>query len=155
MKANDDTLFYLSYKIIVNPQILTLFPNNKSAYVITCRKIVNRFRRFGVSLKSIFRNLYENILYFKDTSSATPLTESTIAVTAESTTFTHVTTTLAFAVAKAESPSSTYATTFTTTTTTTNNNNNNNKTYVLKLSGISQGDPMEGFPQYSGGSRGK
>ena len=32
-----------------------------------------------------------------------------------------------------------------------NNNNNNNKTYFLKLRGISQGDPMEGFPQYAGG----
>jgi len=35
----------------------------------------------------------------------------------------------------------------TTTTTTNNNNNNNNKTYFLKLRGISQGDPMEGFPR--------
>jgi len=39
----------------------------------------------------------------------------------------------------------------TTTTTTTNNNNNNNNKYFLKLRGISQGDPMEGFPQYTGG----
>jgi hypothetical protein len=36
-----------------------------------------------------------------------------------------------------------------TTTTTTTTNNNNNK-YFLKLRGISQGDPMEGFPQYTG-----
>jgi hypothetical protein len=41
----------------------------------------------------------------------------------------------------------------TTTTTTTTNNNNNNKTYFIKLRGISQGDPMEGIPQYSGGNR--
>jgi hypothetical protein len=39
------------------------------------------------------------------------------------------------------------------TTTTTTNNNNNNKTYFIKLRGRSQGDPMEGFPQYSGGKR--
>jgi hypothetical protein len=35
----------------------------------------------------------------------------------------------------------------TTTTTTTNNNNNNNKTYFIKLRGISQGDPLDGFPE--------
>ena len=92
-------------------------------------------------------NLYEHILY-KDTSSATPLTKSTIAVTAETITFTHIPTTAAFAEPEAETTLSTYSTTIT-----NNNNNNNNKTYFIKLSGISQGDPMEGFPQYSGGNR--
>jgi hypothetical protein len=144
------------YRAIARYQLHILA--NNGVYVITFRKIVDRFRRFVISLKSIFRNLYEHILYFKEASPATHLTKSTIAVTAETTTFTHGTTTSAFAVAEVEAISSTYATTSTTTpttpttsTTTITNNNNNNKTYFIKLSGISQGDPMEGFPQYSGG----
>ena len=163
MISNKNISFYSNYKITGNHLIINLSPNNKSIYLITCRKIVNCFKRFGVSLKSIFRKLYEHILYFKDTSPATSLTKYTIAVTAETTTFTHVTTISAFTVAEVRAISSTYATTSTptptpttTSTTTTititnNNNNNNNKTYFIKLSGISQGDPMEGFPQYTGG----
>ena len=42
-------------------------------------------------------------------------------------------------------------TTITHSTTITITINNNNIIYFIKLSGISQGDPMEGFPQYSGG----
>ena len=87
MKTNNNTSIYSNYKIIDNtPMIVTVFPPNKSEYLI------------------------------RATSSA------------------HITTT-------------------TTTTTNNNNNNNNNNTYFLKLRGISQGDPREGFPLYCGDKR--
>jgi hypothetical protein len=97
--------------------------------------------------------LYKHILHFQNTSSITPLTESTIAITAETTTFTHAITTSAFAVAEAEVISSTYTTVSTSSTTTTITTTTTIKIYFIKLSGISQGDPMEGLPQYSGGNR--
>ena len=122
MKANNNNSIYSSYKIINYPQmIVTVFPNNKSEYVVTNEKKVNRVRRFTVSLKSILTNLYVQILSFKDTSTST-------------TTPTTSTTAIAVAVA-AENTTSTHATTITTIT------NNNNMIYFLKLRGISQGDP--------------
>lgn len=130
MKANNNNSIYSNYEIIDNSLIVTVFPNNKSRYVIIDEKRIKRFRRLNISLNSILINLYVQVLSFKDTSIITTPTTSTttIAVTAETTT---------------SDP--------TTTTITINNNNNNNIIYFIKLSGISQGDPMEGFPQYAGG----
>ena len=134
MKTNNNNLFYLNYKIIDNSLIVTVFPNNKSRYVIMDEKKIKRFRRLNVSLKSIFINLYVQVLSFKDTFITTPTSSTiTIAVGAETTTSDPTTTT--------------------TITNNNNNNNNNNNTYFIKLRGIPQGDPMEGIPQYSGGNR--
>ena len=90
--------------------------------------------------------MYSHILPFKYPSPAFSLIKSATAVTIENTTFPHTSTTSAFAVAEAKAISSTYVTIYITTTT----NNNNNIKYFIKLSGISQGDPMVGFPQSSG-----
>ena len=139
MKTNSNNSFYLNYEIICNSLVVTVFLNNRSEYVVinekkvnekkVNEKKVNRVRRFRVSLKSILTNLYVHVLSFKDisTSTTTPTTSTTaIGVAAETTTSTH-------------------ATTITT--------NNNNIIYFIKLRGISQGDPMEGFPLYCGGNR--
>ena len=90
-------------------------------------------------------NMYALILPFNYSSPAFSLTKSAIAVTIENTIFPHTSNTSVFAVVEAKAILFTYVTIYTTTIT-----NNNNIKYFIKLSGISQGDPMVGFPQSSG-----
>ena len=128
MKSNNNTSIYSNYKITDNPPMfVTVLSNNKSRYVTMDEIKIKCFRRLNISLKSIFINLYVQVLSFKDTSIITTPTTSTS------------TTTIAVAAE---------TTTFDPTTTTTTTTNNNNKTYFIKISGIFQVDPMEGFPQY-------
>ena len=108
MKANNNNSIYSNYEIRNNPLIVTVFPNNKSKYVIIDEKKVKHFMRLNVSLKSILINLYVHVLYFKDISTAITSTVSTTAI-----------------AIVAEITISTHATAITTT--------NNNKIYFIKL----------------------
>ena len=80
MKANNNNSIYSNYEIRNNPLIVTVFPNNKSRYVIMDEKKIKRFRRLNISLKSILINLYVQVLYFKDTSTTITSTVCTTAI---------------------------------------------------------------------------